>query len=158
VAEHLVTGISQTSEPTQLEKALCEEPAVDCDKLAVITADERTSEHETSILEFIHVGQPHQTTDTDTDVITGNVGMITNLNGVNIPGISSDTRYVGFFAHPQVIDHLADWDIPEDQVQNYNDAIEAGRSVVTYKATPGEASGVEQAFRDAGLKNVKTFE
>jgi tRNA A58 N-methylase Trm61 len=65
---------------------------------------------------------------------------------------------VGFFAHPQVIDHLADWDIPEDQVQNYNDALEAGRSVVTYKATASEAAGVEQTFKDAGLKNVKTFE
>ncbi len=158
MAEHLVTGISQTSEPADIEEALCSEEAVDCDKVAVITADEPSAEHEGSILQFIHVGQPHYTTDTDSEVIAGSVGMITNMNGVNVPGISADTRYTGFFAQPQVIDHLADWNIPEDQVQNYNDAIEAGRSVVTYKATASEAAEIEQSFKDVGLKNVKTFE
>lgn len=158
MAEHLVTGISQTSEPAQLEEALCNEEVVDCDKLAVITTQAPTAEHEDSLLEFIHVGGSHQTTDTDSSTIAGETGILTDAGGVNVPGISSDTRYVGFFAHPQVIDHLADWNIPEDQVQNYNDALDAGRSVVTYKATASEAAGVEQTFKDAGLKNVQTFE
>jgi len=157
MAEKLVAGIEQSSNPGQLEDALCSTTNVNCDKLAVITKDAPSTDHEESIVTFMHVGQGHTTTDTAHDVITGSTGILTSMDP-NVPNISSDNRYIGFFAEPHIIDHLADWPIPEDQVQNYNDAIEAGRSVVTYKASGDEAPGVEQTFRDAGLRNVKTFE
>jgi len=158
VADHLVAGIAQSSQPAHLQDTLCNKPPVNCDKLSVITKDTPTEEHESSILSFLHVGQEHTTTDTVHNVITGGTGIMTNFSGPEIPNISADARYVGFFAEPHIIDHLADFPIPEDQVQNYNDAIEAGRSVVTYKAEPQEAPGVAQTFKDAGLKNVKTFQ
>jgi hypothetical protein len=157
VAEHLVTGIAQTSSPEHLEDALCKQP-VDCDKLAVITKDAPTDQHHESVLNFMHVGQTHATTDVQHEVITGGEGILTNFGDPQVPNISSDNRYIGFFAEPHIIDHLAEYAIPEDQVQNYNDAIEAGRSVVVYKAAPAEAPAVEQTFKEAGLKNVKTFE
>jgi hypothetical protein len=157
VAEKLVTGIAQSSDPGALEDALCSKPTMNCDRIAVITQDSPTTEHEESLVNFLHVGQGHTTTDSAHDVITGSTGILTSLDP-QVPNISSDNRYVGFFAEPHIIDHLADWPIPEDQVQNYNDAIEVGRSVVTYKASRDEAPGVEQTFRDAGLRNVKTFE
>ena len=157
MAEKLVTGIAQSSDPGQLEDALCSTPNVNCDKIAVITKDSPTSEHEDSLVNFLHVGQGHTTTDASHDIITGTTGILTTFDA-QVPNISSDNRYIGFFAEPHIIDHLADWPIPQDQVQNYNDAIEAGRSVVTYKAASDEVPQVEQTFRDAGLKNVKTFE
>lgn len=157
MAEHLVTGIAQSSDPAHLEDALCKEH-MDCDKMAVITKDEPTDLHHESVLTFMHVGQEHATTDVDHEVIAGGEAILTNIMGPQVPNISADTRYVGFFAEPHIIDHLADYAIPEDQVQNYNDAIEAGRSVVVYKADRAEAPQVEQTFKDAGLKNVKTFE
>ena len=157
MAEKLVAGIAQSSDPGQLEDALCSTPTVNCDKLAVITKDAPTTDHEESIVTFMHVGQGHTTTDAAHDVITGSTGILTSIDP-QVPNISSDNRYIGFFAEPHIIDHLADWAIPQDQVQNYNDAIEAGRSVVTYKASGDEAPGIEQSFRDAGLRNVKTFE
>ncbi|HZZ65643.1 MAG TPA: hypothetical protein VFE17_09105 [Candidatus Baltobacteraceae bacterium] len=158
MAEHLVTGIAQTSSPGHLEESLCANEAVDCDKIAVITKDSPTDEHEESVLQFFHVGQDHATTDAAHEVITGGEAILTNFGDPQVPNISADTRYVGFFAEPHIIDHLFDYAIPKDQVQNYNDAIEAGRSVVVYKAEPAEAPAVEQSFKDAGLKNVKTFE
>lgn len=157
MAEHLVTGIAQTSSPEHLEDALVKEN-VDTSKLAVITKDEPTDLHHESVLTFLHVGQDHATSDVDHTVITGGTAILTNISEPQVPNISSDSRYVGFFAEPHIINHLADYAIPQDQVQNYNDAIEAGRSVVVYKAEPTEASTVEQTFKDAGLKNVKTFE
>jgi hypothetical protein len=157
MAEHLVTGIAQSSNPAQLESALCNQEAVDCDKIAVITKDSPSDMHHESVLTFLHVGGEHTTSDVQHDVITGGEAILTNFGDPQVPNISSDMRYVGFFAEPHIIDHLADYAIPEDQVQNYNDAIEAGRSVVVYKAEPAEAAGVEQSFKDAGLKNVKTF-
>ncbi len=157
MAEQVITGIAQSSEPEHIESTVCAQEPVDCERVAVITKDTATQAHADSIVRFIHAGDFAQTTDTSHDVIRGNTGIMTDMGGVNIPGISSDMRYFGFFAHPEIIDHFADVPIPQDQVQNYNDAIEAGRGVVTYKASPEEAPGVEQAFRDAGLKNVKTF-
>jgi hypothetical protein len=156
MAERLVTGIAQSSDPVHLENALNKEP-VDSDRLTVITKDEPTEEHVDSILNFMHVGQEHATSDVQHEVIVGNESILTNFGDPQVPNISSDNRYIGFFAEPHIIDHLANYAIPEDQVQNYNDAIEAGRSVVVYKAEPGEAPTVEQTFKDAGLKNVKTF-
>jgi hypothetical protein len=157
MAEHLVTGIAQTSNPEHLEDALVNEN-VDADKIAVITKDEPTDQHQESVLTFMHVGGDHATTDVQHEVIAGGEAILTNLGDPQVPNISADNRYIGFFAEPHIIDHLAQYAIPSDEVQNYNDAIEAGRSVVVYKAEPGEAPAVEQTFKDAGLKNVKTFE
>ncbi len=156
MAEHLVTGIAQSSDPEHLESAL-PNPPVDPDKVAVITKDAPSDLHHESMLTFMHVGQGHATSDVQHDVIAGNESILTNFGDPQVPNISADNRYVGFFAEPHIIDHLADYSIPQDQVQNYNDAIEAGRSVVVYKAEPTEAPAVEQTFKDAGLKNVKTF-
>ena len=157
MAEQLVTGIAQTSNPDHLEDALCKEN-VDCDKLAVITKDQPTDQHQESVLTFMHVGEQHATSDVQHEVIAGGESILTNFGDPQVPNISSDNRYIGFFAEPHIIDHLAQYAIPSDQVQNYNDAIEAGRSVVVYKAAPGEAPSVEQTFKDAGLANVKTFQ
>ena len=154
--QHLVTGIAQTSQPAEIETMLCN--VLDCQRIVVITADSPGVAHDNSMLTFIHAADQAQTTDVSHDVIRGSAAIMTEAGGVNVPGISSDTRFVGYFAHPHIIDHLADWPIPSDQVENYNDAIEAGRAVVTYKAAPGEAADVEQKFKEAGLKNVKTFE
>ena len=158
MAEHLVTGIAQTSDPAHLENTLCNTDAVNADKIAVITKDQPTDEHHESVLTFFHVGQEHATSDVAHEVIVGGESILTNFGDPQVPNISEDTRYIGFFAEPHIIDHLSDYAIPGDQVQNYNDAIEAGRSVVVYKADPGEAPTVEKTFKDAGLKNVKTFE
>ena len=158
MANQLVTGIAPYSEPEELEEALCKRPGVNTENLAVITRDTPTEGHMRSVLSFMHVGQEHATTDLAHNVISGDTGIMTNISGPQVPNISEDTRYIGFFAEPHIIDHLADYAIPKDQVQNYNDAIEAGRSVVVYKADKAEAPGVEQTFKDAGLKNVKTFE
>lgn len=157
MAEQLVTGIAQSSNPGHLEDALCKEN-VDCDKLAVITKDQPTDQHQESVLTFMHVGEQHATSDVQHEVIAGGESILTNFGDPQVPNISSDNRYIGFFAEPHIIDHLAQYAIPSDQVQNYNDAIEAGRSVVVYKAAPGEAPSVEQTFKDAGLANVKTFQ
>jgi hypothetical protein len=156
MAEHLVTGIAQSSDPKHLETALTN-PPVNPDKVAVITMDAPSDLHHESMLTFMHVGQDHPTSDVQHEVIAGGESILTNFGDPQVPNISSDTRYVGFFAEPHIIDHLAEYAIPQDQVQNYNDAIEAGRSVVVYKAEPTEAPAVEQQFKDAGLKNVKTF-
>jgi len=154
--EHLVTGIAPTSAPDELHSMLCD--VLDCQRVVVITQDSPGVEHENAMMSFIHAADEAQTTDVSHDVIRASAAIMTDAGGVNVPGISADSRFVGYFAHPHIIDHLGGWPIPKDQVDNYNEAIDAGRSVVTFKAAPEEAPKVEQVFKDAGLKNVKTFE
>lgn len=158
VIEYLVVGIAPTAEPAELERTLSTDPYKQ-DRLAVMTRDAPTPDHEESALRFIHVhlGLPHETTDVDHDTILGDSGILTDTGGVNMPNISADVRYAGFFAHPDVVDHLSGYPIPLDEVENYNEAIEDGRTVVLYKALPSEQAGVAQQFKDAGLKNVKSF-
>ena len=158
VVQCLVVGITSTAEPDELEKILTPD-VVDHSRLAVVTKDTPTEEHEESPLHFVHVhlGLPHETSDVDHEVLIGDTSIFTDAGGVNIPNISADTRYAGFFAHPHVVDHLAGYAIPEDEVENYNDAIDAGRAVVLYRAKSEEAPKVEQAFKSAGLKHVKSF-
>lgn len=157
VIEYIVVGIAPTAQPEELEETLS--TGVDHQRLAVITKSTPTQAHEESPIHFIHVheGLPHDTTDVDHETILGDEAILTDAGGVNVPNISADTRYVSFFTHPEVIDHLAGYPMPSDVVENYNDAIDEGRSVVVYKAQPPEAPAVEQQFKDAGLKNVKTF-
>lgn len=158
VIEYLVVGIAPTAEPAELERTLSTDPYQQ-ERLAVITRDAPTPDHEESALRFIHVhlGLPHETTDVDHETILGEDGILTDAGGVNLPNISADVRYAGFFAHPEVVDHLGGYPIPADEVENYNEAIEDGRTVILYKCRPPERSTVEQQFKDAGLKHVKSF-
>lgn len=159
MAERLVTGIADTSNPEQLEERLGGvSDVVPTDKLAVITKEKRTASHDESPIRFIHTaGAEHTTTDAPHSVIAGNEGILTTTDGTQVPNMSADSRYFGFFEEPHIVDFLEDFDIPEDEKQNYNEAIAAGRSVVVYKAAGEETTPVEESFRSAGLRNVRTY-
>lgn len=157
--DRLVTGIADTSKPQELEEQFGGiTNIVDTDKLSVITGSAWTEEHEESPLNFIHpAGPEHQTTDSAHEVIAGNEAILTSIDGTQVPNISADSRYLGFFEEPHIVDFLQGYEIPESERQNYNEAIASGRSVVVYKADTAETQPVEQSFREAGLKNVRTY-
>ena len=54
-------------------------------------------------------------------------------------------------------DRLGDLEIPDDEVDNYVETLEAGRSVVAYFAKPENIGQVTDIFRASGLAKVKTF-
>jgi len=95
----------------------------------------------------------------DTSLLTGG-GLETGtgvpgLTGRGLPGIGATS--------PPEIDgdsiwvRLSDFEIPDDEIENYALALEAGRSVVAYAAVAATVRAVEAAFRASGLANVKTF-
>ena len=47
--------------------------------------------------------------------------------------------------------------IPDDEVENFNDAIEDGRAVIVYPDAGTDADKVAAAFRAAGLRNVRSY-
>jgi hypothetical protein len=95
----------------------------------------------------------------DTGTLTGG-GLET---GTGVPGLTGrGTPGIGSTSQPEIDGdsiwvRLADFEIPDDQLENYAVALEAGRSVVAYATSAASVSAVEAAFRAGGLVNVKTF-
>jgi len=149
-----VTGIAPTEDVSSLEKILGEMPGVDRAKLTIITKVDRSEEHDDSFLNFIHAS-PHTSVEVlgtieDATILTGG-------GGTGLPGINAALPWQGYLAHPHVVQHVGNLPIPEDEADNYNDAIEDGRVVVAYPCDESEVAPLEAAFRGAGVKRVKTF-
>jgi hypothetical protein len=139
----LVTGIAPTSEKNQVEELLAK---CQCDpqRLAIISKTSKPREAGD------HAG--HSSFSSAATIMTGS-------SGTSVPGIGgSGASLSSFGGHGGMTDFLGGLPlIPADQAENYNVAIAEGRSLVTYKASDEEAASVEAAFREAGLRKVKTF-
>lgn len=156
MAACFVTGIAPTQNVSDLEKMLGEIEGIDRSKLTVITKAERDHEHDSSFLNFIHAGGPHIDTDAVGTLSNAGTSIMTGSGGTGVPGIGASSGSLGFLggAHgPQTVGTLP---IPTDEADNYNDALDDGRTVVAYEFT-GDTALLEAAFRTAGVRKVKTF-
>lgn len=142
----VVTGISQDGNTAALEAAL---------KSAGLTLEG----FEVLSPEDADVHASARSAVVDTAILTGG-GLET---GTGVPGIT-DSGLAGV-AGGRIIDDEADslWDrladlaIPDDEVENYAEALEAGRSIVAYHGDSKNVAKVEALFGDYGLAKVKTF-
>ena len=150
-----VTGIAPTQSVNELEAMLGGAAGVDHSKLSVITLEDETEEHESSFLNFIHAGGGY--IDSDTRGSLADTAIITGSGGTGVPGMDTPSTRLGYLGTSHIIHHLGSLPIPEDEVGNYNDALDDGRVVVTYDCTGIDAAAVETAFRSVGVKHVKTF-
>ena len=137
-----VTGIAPTQDVDELEKILGSMPGLDHAKFVVITKADRTDEHDDSFLNFVHAAtQDH---------------LLLNDPGTSVPGINPASALNDYLGHPHVIQHVGNLPIPDDEADNYNDAIDNGRTVVAYPVD-GDAATAGSAFKAAGLLHVKVF-
>ncbi len=143
MADVLVAGIAQTRDPEQIAKALDVQTKLDAARLAIVTKDS-------------HAG--HQESHGSASLSMSS-NITTGTGGTGVPGIGgSGASLSSFRGGGATTDFLGGLPmISVDAAHNYNVAIAEGRSLVTYKATSEEAPHVEQVFRQAGLRNVKTF-
>jgi hypothetical protein len=139
----VVTGISQSGEIAALEAAL---------KAANLP------------LEPIQlIGPDDSTQGAASSMGMANPGLMTGGGqGTGVPGVTSGVPTAGgygtrYFRNEALSDRLGDLEIPDDEVDNYIDALQAGRSVVAYFAKPETIAKVEEIFRASGLAKVKTF-
>ena len=144
-----VTGISQNGDLKGLEKALTD-AGFGLESIQLISPDD--SDMNLSDVE------PLQRIDTEI--------MIGGGQGTGVPGISGGHSLVESHAHIQqtyfrneaLWDRLGDFEIPDDEIENYLEALAAGRSVVAYFAhKPENVPKIEGIFRTSGLAKVKTF-
>ena len=142
----VVTGISPHSDVSDLEKKL-KEAGFSLDPVQVISPGD--SDH--SLAE-----------------VTGSMRLDTDLNlgagqGTGVPGLSGGAgagsrTNSSYFRSEELWDRLGDFEIPDDEVENYLEAVQAGRSVVAYFAhTQENVAKLEELFRASGLAKVKTF-
>jgi len=137
-----VTGIAPTQDVNELEKMLSSMPSLDHSKFVVITKADRTDEHDDSFIQFVHAAsQDH---------------LLLNDPGTSVPGINPSAPLNDYLSHPHVIQHVGNLPIPDDEADNYNDAIENGRTVVAYPVD-GDAAAAQSLFHQVGLLHVKTF-
>jgi len=88
--------------------------------------------------------------------------MGTSGTGTGVPGLTSGESdphmEPPMLSHVErLLERLGALEIPDDEVQNYIEALDAGRSVVGYFAPPAAVAEVEDVFRSSGLAKVKTF-
>ena len=112
--------------------------------LTVITAEDASL---TDVPETI--GRPRS------DIMMGTTG-----TGTGVPGLTSGSRELGARAQPlpayeRLLGRLGHLAIPDDEIQNYVEALEAGRTVVGYAATSETAERVADVLRGAGVAKVK---
>lgn len=131
----VVTGISQNGDIKALEQQL-KDAGMPLDPIQLISGEDST-----------------------TGVARRQIGprLMTGDHAGYVPGINNSGPGLSYFRNESLSDRLGDLEIPDSEVENYVEALEAGRSVVAYFAKPATLSQVEDIFRGAGLAKVKTF-
>ncbi len=142
----VVTGISQDGTTDALEAAL-KAAGLRVDALEVLGPDDAEG------------GAGVAGGGVDTGTLTGGLETgtgVPGLTGGGIPGVTGAPRLAEVDG-ASLWDRLADLEIPDDEVENYAEALEAGRSIVAYHADSKSAAKVEALFTSSGLSKVKTF-
>jgi len=135
----IVTGIAATNF-ADIEAAL-QQASLPLESLVVISAEGA------SLSEVV----PHPRS----DIMMGNTGTGTGVPGLTSPARDTSPHPQPLPAHERLRERLGDLEIPDDEIENYLDALEAGRSVVGYLATPENAARVADVFRGCGVAKVK---
>lgn len=146
----VVTGISQDGNIKKLEDAL-KAAGFSLEPIQLIGPDD-SDKNLTDVTSEGHI---------DTELMTGGTGQGTGVPGISSHGSASLSELVqnrpGYFRNEALSDRLGDFEINDSEIDNYLEALEAGRSVVAYFAKPNDVARVEEIFRASGVAKVKTF-
>jgi hypothetical protein len=142
-----VTGISQTADIKGLEKAL-QDAGFPLDPIQLVNPDDSDKN--------LADTESQQRVDTRLSLGGG--------QGTGVPGLTGghsdfEIAHGGtYFRNEELWDRLDDFEIPDDEIENYLEALSAGRSVVAYFAGKQDnVPKIETLFRSSGLSKVKTF-
>ncbi len=150
----LVVGIFPESDPAALESALSGQQ-IDLSKVKVVSA--KPGDPESSQLEFVDVIEEMESNSLSDDMTQG-VG-VWDETGTGVPGIGGHQAPLESFARRDSAPkrYFAAFSIPADEVDNFGDAVADGRAVVLYPDAGSNAEAIAQAFRAAGLRNVRSY-
>ncbi|HEY1869208.1 MAG TPA: hypothetical protein VGG70_13005, partial [Candidatus Cybelea sp.] len=114
------------------------------------------STEEPSSLHFVDV-----VTETDEESAEGTrwTGVLPDGGGTAVPGLGGPDQWSEIFVHHggTTEHYLSVFPIPDDEVDNFDDALAEGRVVVLYPDPGADAPKVAAAFKAAGLQNVRSY-
>ena len=157
MSQGLVVGIFPQNDPAAIESALSG-AHVDASKVKVIRlATGDNSADDSSELDFIDVAASMESNSLSDDMTKG-MGIMGDAGGTGVPMGRSSASLGSFTSRGASLkNYLEVLAIPSDEIDNFNDAIEAGRVVIAYPGAGGDADAVATAFRAAGLRNVRVY-
>ncbi|MGA9945023.1 MAG: hypothetical protein WBP75_08285 [Candidatus Cybelea sp.] len=153
MAAGLVVGIFPEANAKTLEGALSAQQ-IDLSKVKVVAG--RAEDPDESQLEFVDVIEDMESNSLSDDMTQG-VGVF-DETGTNVPGVGGRQATLESFAEPEPSKrYFASFAIPDDEVDNFTDAVADGRAVVLYPDAGSDAEKIVAAFRAAGLRNVRAY-
>lgn len=151
----LVIGIYPNSDAKALESALSSQQ-IDLNKVKVLASDGENTE--SSSLTFVDVITDEESNSLADDM-TRRTGIIPDSGGTSVPGLGGpQTRLESFEPHiHSTRHHLNSYGVPEDEVDNFDEAIGDGRAVVLYPDAGADEPKIAASFKAAGLQNVRSY-
>jgi hypothetical protein len=151
---NLVVGIYPQSDPKAIEAALGAQN-LDLTKVKVVTANVDAAAAEESVLDFVDVFTAMESNSLS-DSMTDRTGVL-EQTGTGVPGIGGAVPSLSQLSSDEGLhEYLNGIAIPDDEVENFNEAISDGRAVVAYP-DPSDGAATAAAFKAAGLLNVRTY-
>lgn len=154
MAEGLIVGIFPQSDAKALESALSAQQ-IDLTKVKVVSGSPGNTE--SSVLEFVDVATDMESNSLS-DGMTRGMGIMGDSGGTGVPGIGGrQAKLDSFSSRGGSRSYFVGFAIPQDEVDNFDQAVTEGRSVVLYPSAGANAAAVASAFRAAGLRNVRSY-
>lgn len=147
----LVVGIFPGASPTEIEQALSGQQ-IDLGKVKVVSRL-RSEQQDDSALHFMDVEEA-MAHNSFSDDMTKGMGIMGDSGGTDVPGMGGRGPSLSSFSHSARPSYFGAWPIPDDEVDNFNGAVDEGRAVVLYTDA---ADGVAEKFKAAGLRNVREY-
>jgi rhodanese-related sulfurtransferase len=152
----LVVGIFAGSDPAAIESALSGQQIELSNVKVLRSASASTPEEDASELDFVDVIEDMDSNSLSDDMTKG-MGIMGDSGGTGVP-MGRGSSLSEFSSRGGASrNYLAGLAVPADEAENFNEAIEAGRSVIAYPNAGADADKVAAAFRAAGLRNVRAY-
>lgn len=120
------------------------------DRLRIVSPETPAEDLATSGAQFVFSG------DAEPSAIGTGRGIITGFGGTGVPGLTENFPRVEAFHAPSMGELLSELDIPDARMEDFERAIEQGRTIVGYNAG-AEVERLKGLFREAGAYPVEVF-
>jgi hypothetical protein len=152
----LVVGIFAGSDPAAIESALSGQQ-IELGNVKVLrSASASTPEEDASELDFVDVIEDMDSNSLSDDMTKG-LGIMGDSGGTGVPMGRSASLSEFSSRGGATKNYLMGLAVPDDEAENFNEAIEAGRSVIAYPNAGADAEKIAAAFKAAGLRNVRSY-
>ena len=156
MSQGLVVGIFADSDVAAIESALTSQQ-IELGKVKVLrSASASTPAEDESELDFIDVAE-NMEGNSFADDMTHRTGIVDDSEGTSVPMGRNPSPEEFLPRGGASRNYLGGLDVPADEAENFNEAIEAGRAVIAYPDAGADAQKIAAAFKAAGLRNVRSY-